>query len=395
MDSKGAWSLSFHESEPCSMKNPVVVRLVQTREDLDRFIRLPWSLYEGDSHWVPPLVKSQRNFLSSQTGSFFDHGEAEYWVAFRGEEPIGRLSAHVNHAYEDCQDTHTGFFGFFECADDPEAASALFEAGAAWLRARRKTRVLGPMSFGIYDEIGLLVEGFDTLPPILLTHNPTYYAALWSQWGFQKEIDWLALRTTNRQVDPLVMKADAQALLAASRLKMSTPSPRDVMRRSDEIFKLFNSAWQANWGHVPFTRKQFKNILHELRPALRSDMIRIVENDIRIVAFIITIVDINPQVQHLNGHCAWWNQLGLLIQARWRPVRKVKTVLLGVDRRYQRRRLHDAMILDTYSHLIREQPQLEVGDCSLIVEAHKHFIQGLEQYGVHRYKTYRIYERAL
>jgi len=395
MGSRADWNLIFNESEVDSMKDSVVVRLVKTPEDLDRFIRLPWSLYKGDAQWVPPLVDQQRGFLSPKTGPFFDYGEADLWLAFRDGTPVGRLSAHVNHAYEDCQDTHTGFFGFFECIDDPEVATALFEAGAAWLRERGKTRVLGPMSFGIYDEIGLLVDGFDTMPPILLTHNPTYYAALWSQWGFQKEIDWLALRTTNRQVDPLAMQADAQALLTASRLKMSTPSPGDVMRRSDEIFKLFNSAWKANWGHVPFTRKQFSAILHELRPALRSDMIRIVENDVRIVAFIITIVDINPQLQRLNGHCHWWNQLGLLFQARWRPVKKVKTVLLGVDRRYQRRRLHDAMILDTYSQLIREQPQLEVGDCSLIVEAHKHFIQGLEQYGVQRYKTYRIYERAL
>ncbi len=373
----------------------VTVRSVQNRADLEKFIRLPWSLQGQDPCWVPPFLVQQRHFLSPRTGPFFEHGEAEYWLASRGGHLVGRLSAHVNHAYERCHDAHTGFFGFFECADDAEAARALFAAGAAYLRARGKTRVLGPMSFGIYDEIGMLVEGFDTLPPILLTHNPPYYPALWSDWGFRKAIDWLALRITNRQVAPEAMQAEAQAILAASRLKMSTPTPGDVMRRAGEIFDLFNSAWRSNWGHVPFTHKQFDAILHELRPALRSDMIRIVENGVRIVAFIITIADLNPQFQRLNGRCNWLDRLGLLFQARWRPVRKVKTVLLGVDRRYQRRRLHDAMILDTYSQLIRQQPHLEVGDCSLIPETLDFYIQGLERYGAARYKTYRIYEREL
>ncbi len=373
----------------------IAVRPVQTRADRDAFIRLPWSLQDQDPCWVPPLVNAQRRFLAPKTGPFFRHGEADAWLAFRDGRPVGRLTAHVNHAYEACHDAHTGFFGFFECADDPAAAAALFETGAAALRARGKSRVLGPMSFGIYDEIGLLVDGFDTLPPILLTHNPPYYADLWTRWGFCKATDWLALRTTNRNVDVPAMAAAARGLLARSGLRMRTPSPGDVLRRNGEIRELFNAGWQANWGHVPFTPDQFAAILRELRPALRSDMMRIVEDQGRIVAFIITIVDLNPQIQRLNGRCTWLDQLGLLIQARWQPVRKVKTVLLGVERRYQRRRLHDAMILDTYAQLIREQPRLEAGDCSLISEHHTHFIRGLERYGVVPYKTYRIYEREL
>lgn len=373
----------------------VTIRRVQGRADLEAFIRLPWSLYRGDPCWVPPLRAAQRRFLSPRTGPFFEHGEADFWLAFRDGLPVGRLAAHVNRAYERRHDPRTGFFGFFECADDPAAAGALFAAGADCLRERGKTRVVGPMSFGIYDEIGLLVEGFDTLPPILLTHNPPYYPALWTGWGFAKAIDWLALRITNRAVDPDAMQAEARAILDAVGLRLATPRPRDVVRRAGEIFELFNSAWQSNWGHVPFTPKQFAGVLHELRPALRPDMIRIIENAGRIVAFIITITDLNPHIQRLNGRCAWWDRLGLLAAARWRPVHKVKTVLLGVERRYQRRRLHDAMILDTYAQLIREQPRLEVGDCSLIPENLAFYIQGLARYGAARYKTYRIYERAL
>ena len=373
----------------------VSIRPARSRADREAFIRLPWSLQGSDPCWVPPFIAPQRHFLSPRSGPFFEHGEAELFLASRNGRPVGRLSAHVNHAYDQRHDPRTGFFGFFECARDPDAATALFEAGAAFLRARGKTRVQGPMSFGIYDEIGLLVDGFASLPPILLTHNPPYYPELWSAWGFRKAIDWLALRITNRQVDPDAMRAEARDILAASRLTMTIPTPRDVLRRNHEIFDPSNSAWRSNWGHVPFTPKQFDAILHELRPALRSDMIRIVENSVGIVAFIITIADLNPQFQRLDGRCTWLDRLGLLAQARWRPVRKVKTVLLGVDRRYQRRRLHDAMILDTYAQLIREQPLLEVGDCSLIPETLDFYIHGLERYGATRYKTYRIYEREL
>lgn len=373
----------------------VITRPVQTRADMETFIRLPRTLQGRDPCWVAPFLDQQRHFLSSRTGPFFEHGEAQFFLACRAGQPVGRLSAHVNRAYDERHDARTGFFGFFECADDPAAARALFDAGAAWLRSRGKSRVQGPMSFGIYDEIGLLVDGFDTLPPMLLTHNPSYSPALWEDWGFRKAIDWFALRITNRQVDPDAMRAESQAILKDNRLRMTTPTPGDVMRRNGEIFDLFNAAWKSNWGHVPFTRNQFNSILHELRPALRSDMIRIVENSVRIVAFIITIADLNPQFQRLDGRCTWLDRLGLLVQARWRPVRKVKTVLLGVDQRYQRRRLHDAMILDTYAQLVREQPLLEVGDCSLIPETLDFYIHGLERYGAKRYKTYRIYEREL
>jgi hypothetical protein len=146
---------------------------------------------------------------------------------------------------------------------------------------------------------------------------------------------------------------------------------------------------------VPFTREQFRGILKELKPVLRPDLIRIVLDGNRIVAFIITIVDLNPSIQALDGRLSLWNQLRLYHEARFKPVRKVKTVLLAVDRNYQRRRLHDAMILDTYVHLIRTQPQLEVGDCSLICETLGIFIRSLERYGAERYKTYRIYEKGI
>ncbi len=368
---------------------------VRTPRERERFIRLPWHIQGGDPCWVAPTVSSQRAFLDPKRGPFFEFGEAELFLATRSGRDIGRISTHVSRRYEQFLDVHTGFFGFFECISDPAAAGRLLAAAADWVRARGKTRIVGPMSFTIYDDIGLLVDGFDSLPAMLLTHNPPGYESLITGQGFRKAVDWYALRINSRDIDPAAMQAQASEIVQKASLQMRQPTPAEILRRSPEIMDLFNEAWAGNWGHIPFTQKQFDTILKELRPLLRSDLIRIVLDGERIVGFTITIPDLNATMQQLDGRLSIWHMIRVYREAQYKPLKRVKTVLLGVRRAYRNRRLHDAMILDTYAHLIRTQPALEQGDCSLICEQLRVFIRSLERYGAHPYKTYRIYEKEL
>lgn len=374
---------------------PVEILPVLSAREREEFIRFAWQVQGADPCWVPPLVSWQREFLDPRRGPFFEFGEAQCFLARRGGRWAGRISAHVNRRHDDIHGPGTGFFGFFECEDDPEAAAALFRAAAEWVRARGARRLVGPMSFSIYDDIGLLVDGFDSVPALLLTHNPPWYEKLVMNQDFRKSVDWYALRVTNRDIDPCAMRAEALDLMQRGGLTMRMPSPAEVLRRSGEILDLFSEAWEGNWGHVPFTPRQFKVILGELRPLLRADLIRLVLDGARIVAFTITIPDLNPLIRRFDGRLSLWNMLRLYRAAQWAPLKRVKTVLLGVKPAFRNRRLHDAMILDTYAHLVRTQPGLEQCDCSLICEQLRVFIRALERYGARPYKTYRIFEKEI
>lgn len=375
--------------------NGVTVRQVDGDRDMEGFLRLPWSIQENDPCWVPPILSEQERFLDPRTGPFFEIGEAAYFLAFRDGMPVGRVSAHVNGQYERHQDAYTGFFGFFECVKDQHVADTLLEAAADWLRLKGKRRILGPLSFSIYDEVGLLVEGFDSLPAILQAHNPPYYEELLTNWGLRKAVDWYAFRVTNRDIDSGVMEKKLHGILSGHGLTLRSPHRSEFTRRAEEIVGIFNEAWSANWGHVPLTEGQFRQIFAMLEPIIRSDLVDLILDGDKIVAFMVSIPDLNPLIREMNGRLSLWHRIRLLCDVKFRKPRKIRTLILGVKREYQRKRLHHALILSTYLRIVRTNSRVEVCDCSLISEPLTHFIRMVESYGASRYKTFRIFERDL
>ncbi len=373
----------------------ITVVPVQEGRRMEDFLRLPWQIQEKDPCWVAPILSEQKHFMDPASGPFFEIGEAQYFVAYRDGRPAGRITAQVNHAYEKLHDDQTGFFGFFECIRDQETATALFDTAANWLREKNKSRIQGPMNFSIYDEIGLLVEGFDSLPAFLQTHNPPYYEELVSEWGFKKAIDWYALYVTNTLPDREGMKRQLNEILQKNKLVLGPPDLKHLMVRTEEVYELFNEAWSANWGHVPLTRKQFSNIFKQLKPLLRADLITVILDGDSIAAFIINIADINPTLQKMNGDLSILNQIKLYYDIKFKPLHKIRTLLLGVKRKYQRRNLHMALILNTYLKVTESLPKVDWCDCSLIPATLYPYIKSLEDFGARRYKTWRIYEREI
>ncbi len=374
--------------------NEVKVIPIDCNRGFADFLNLPRSVQEKDPLWVPPIVSEQRRILNPRSGPFFEYGTAQYYLALRDGKPVGRISAHVNPRYEERHDPGTGFFGFFECVDDPRVSGALFDAAASWLKSRGKGRILGPLSFSIYDEVGLLVDGFDSLPVILHAHNPPYYQDLLLQWGFRKAIDWYAFRVTQRDIDAEAMEKRLQTIMKGQNLVLTSPTVRDFSSRVDEVMEIFNESWDDNWGHVPFTRREFHHIFRQLRPILKPDMIHLVLDGGRIVAFVVNIPDLNPAVQKLKGRMTPWGMLRLLYEARFKALKRARVLLLGVRRPYQGKLLHHALILRTYLHMVKTT-SCEVCDCSLIVESLAHFIRTVERFGGKRYKTFRIFEREI
>jgi hypothetical protein len=378
-------------------KAPLRVERVEGKAGLEAFIRVPWRIQADDPNWVPPTVPEMRTVLNRSKGPFFEVGEAEYFLALRGDTPVGRVSAHVNRLHDELYQDATGFFGFFECDDDPEAAHALLDAAAHWCRGRGRTRIVGPRGFEIYDEVGVLIEGFDSMPALLQTHNPAYYPALMESWGLGKWTDWHALWMPNKGPEHMPENIDQRIdkILARNDFTLRRPTAREVIHRKYEVLELFNEAWKNNPGHVPFTRKQFDKVFSQLRFVLRSDLMRIIlDPDDRLAAFIITVPDLNPTLQRLNGRLTVLDQLRLLVQARFMPLHKIRTLLLGVRREYQGKRLHHALIFSTFAGLSHNRSIVGC-DCSLIPETLGFYIETLKGFGAEHYKTWRIYERGI
>jgi hypothetical protein len=372
------------------------IAVVPVRDDaaLGEFLRLPWRIYQGDPYWVPPILSEQRKFLDPQPGPFFEIGEARYFLASQNGEVVGRLSAHINRLHDAHHGPETGFFGFFECIQDQEVAAALFEAAAAWLRERGKTKLVGPLNFCIYDEMGLLVEGFDSMPVIFQTHNPPYYQDLLTSLGFVKAMDWHAYKITERNVDLAAMERRYEEIMRGQDVEIVTYNPKEVDRRADEVFALFNTAWEPNWGHVPLTRRQFDEMLEMVKPCLRPEIAFVLLDRDRVAGFGIALPDLNPLFKKLNGRLTLWGKLRLLYWAKYRPLHKIRAMVIGISQPYQRRRLHLALLLRAYVYLVKHTP-CEMADLSLIPANLKHWIKVILALGGQRYKVFRVFEKPI
>ncbi|MHB9073552.1 MAG: GNAT family N-acetyltransferase [Desulfobaccales bacterium] len=372
----------------------ITVSPVENEAALWEFLRLPWRIYQGDPYWVPPILSQQRAFLDPQRGPFFEIGEAQYFIAFQNGKPVGRLSAHVNRLHDQYHGLETGFFGFFESIQDQDVATRLFDAAADWLRERGKTHLVGPLNFSIYDEMGLLVEGFDSMPVLFQTHNPPYYEDLLTSLGFVQAMDWHAYKITNRNVDLEAMERRYAEIIRGQNIEVVTYNPKELDRRADEIFHLFNEAWEPNWGHVPLTRRQFDDTLRMIKPCLRPGLAFGFLDGNRLAGFSIILPDLNPLIQKFNGRFTLWDKLRLLYGAKYQTVRKVRALVLGISQPYQRRRLHHALIIRSYINLVKNTP-CDFADISLIPANLKHWIKVLLAFGSQRYKVFRVFEKPI
>ena len=377
-----------------AVNGEILVSPVQDEAGLEEFLRFPWRLYGQDPYWVPPLLPEQRKFLDPRRGPFFEIGEAQYFLAYRQGEPVGRISAHLNRRHDKYHGAETGFWGFFEAVRDQEVANALFEAAAAWLRQRGRSRLVGPLNFSIYDEMGLLIEGFDSMPAMFQTHNPPYYTDLVASWGFRKAMDWVALKITDRNVDVPAMERRLDDILTKQKVTLAPYNPRELARRAEEVFQLFNEAWSVNWGHVPLSRQQFDHLLHEVKPLLRPELVHMLLDGDKLVGFGIVLPDLNPVVQKLNGRLGPWGKLRLLYAAKFAPIRKVRAMVIGIAQPYQLKRLNYAIFLRTYIYLIKHTP-CDFADFSLIPENLRHWIKVIQAFGGQPYKTFRVFEREI
>ena len=367
------------------------VRPVASKRDLTTFIKLPWQLYRNEPNWVPPLISERRQFLDRAKNPWFEHGEAEYFLAWRDGRAVGRITAQVDRILNEFQDNTWGLFGFFECEDDPEAAAALLSAAERWLRARGRDRMVGPMDFTMNDECGVLVGGYER-PPIILTNwTHRYYPALLEGAGMAKAMDTLMweLRIQGRdRVHPAIWRM-AEQVESKHGITVRPMRKKDMQAEINRFLEVYNAAWERNWGFSPLTEREVRHYARTLKPLLDEHWAFIAEKDGETVGAALSLPDYNQVLKRMNGRLlpiGWakflWNR---------RKIDRVRVFALGVRREWQHAGVA-ARFYELHFDSAEITPQT-YGEMGWILESNKSMNRAMEGMGGTVVRRYRLYER--
>jgi hypothetical protein len=373
---------------------PVEVRPVASKRELKAFMRLPWRLYRNEPNWVPPLLMDLRKRLDRERNPFFGHAEAEYFLAWRDGRPVGRITAQVDRNLNEFQGNDWGLFGFFECEDDSDAAGALVDAAAAWLRVRGRDRMVGPMDFTTNDECGLLVEGHERPPIIFTPWQHTYYQGLLEGAGLTKAMDTFMweLYVDKRERVHSAIWAMAEKVESEHGIVVRPMRKRDLQAEVGRFLEVYNAAWERNWGFVPLSEEEVRHYAKELKPVLDENWAMIAEaRDGTVVGAALTLPDFNQVLAHLNGRLL---PFGWAKALYWRrKIDRVRVFALGVKREYQHTGVA-ARMYELHFDSAERTPQ-KGGETGWILESNTAMNRAMEGMGGKITRRYRFYEKPL
>lgn len=373
----------------------VTVTPVSGRRDLDAFIKLPFGLYRDDPNWVAPLLYLERQRFDAKTNPFLQHADAQLFLAHRNGQVVGRISAQVDHEHNRFHQERTGFFGFFESEDDRDTAQALFGAAEGWLKERGMEAVRGPLSFSINQEVGLLVEGFDMPPMIMMAHSRPYYGRLIEGAGFSKAMDFYAWRWDWETVPPKAHRA-VEALRQRPDITIRTG---DIHRFDEEIatiLDVFNSAWSDNWGFVPVTPAEARHLAEELRQIVDTNLVIIVEVEGKTAGVLLAAPNINEALRGLNGRLFPLGWAKLLWRLKVSRIKTGRLMILGIKKEYRTRRyMAMAYLLCDEVYRGASRRGYRMGELSWTLEDNTAVNTIIRNIGIRLYKTYRVYEKPL
>ncbi len=364
---------------------------VKNQQELMTFIRFPWEIYREDPYWVPPLIKDQL-LKFDPNHPFRTHSEMIFLVAYRGGKVVGRIAGIIDHHYIEFHQEKVGFFGFFESIPDGEVSGALLSRVAGWLKGHGMEKMAGPMNPSTNDECGLLIEGFDSSPCLMMTYNPHIYPSLLEAFGLRKRMDLYAyllqeptfhLDRLNRITERL-RKREPQLSVRPIRL-------RQFDKELKIVKEIYNQAWSKNWGFVPMTDEEINLTAKELKPLVVSDLILFAYWGKDPVAFSVSLPDYYEVLKHLNGKIGLLGAIKFLYYSK--KIDKIRVMLLGVKHDYQKKGVEGLLYIETFKRGIKKG--YHEAECSWILEENVLMQHGIEAMGGKRYKTYRIYEMPL
>jgi GNAT superfamily N-acetyltransferase len=375
----------------------VTIRPVRTRRELKRFVKLPFGLHRDSAQWVPPLIFERLEFLDRGKNPYFEHAEAEYFLAERDGEPVGRITAQVDQRWDEYQGGGDAMFGFFETAEDPQVAGALLDAAAEWARERGRSRLLGPMDFTTNDEVGILIEGYERRPMILENWHPPHYKDLIEAHGFDKAMDllmWeleLGRLKEGESFDASIHAAAAKALKDEG-VTIRNMRKRDLASEVRRFTEVYNDAWGDNWGFVPPTDAEGEFHAKLLKQIIDEDWAYMAEKDGEVIGAALTLPDVNQVMAKLNGRLLPFGWLRFLLGKR--RIDRVRVFALGVKHEYRHSGVAAGLYLK-HLEMAHAPGPVEGGEMGWILETNGPMNRAMEGMGGDVVKKYRIYQKAL
>lgn len=370
----------------------ISVSPARTAGDLRAFVDLPFRLHAG-TPWVPPLKLERYLYLSRRANAFFRHGTARYFLARRDGQVVGRITAQIDHAYDEQRGEHRGCFGFLEFEDDAEVLDALLDAAAAWLRERGCDEMVGPMDLTMNDEVGVLIEGFERAPMIKQPWQPPYYQERCEAAGLEKAVDlfmWelhIADRSSMLPILPQIAE-DARTKHGIAIRKMSR---RHLRKELDGFARVYNAAWKRNWGFVPFSKEDLDAYALELQLVFDRNWFMVAEAGDELAAIAITVPDLNQVLKRMRGRLlplGWWYYL-----TQRRKIDRVRVGFLGVLPEFQHTGVAAALYVEHFD--MAEVTPRTGGEMGWILETNRSMNRGMEAMGGRIVKRFRVYRRPL
>ena len=361
---------------------------VESKRDINQFIKFSWKIYRNNPVWVPPLLMDRKKLIDRKNNPFYRHAEAEFFIARRNGEIVGRIGAIINHNHNREHNENIGWFGFFESIHEQDVANVLFRGAAEWLKARGVTAMRGPASPSVNDEWGLLIDGFDKSPYVLMPYNPQYYAELYEQAGLQKIKDLYAYHVRRETVFSERLVRVTELLRQREGLSFRTINMKDFKNEVSLIKDLYNRAWQYNWGAVPMTDEEFDALAKDLKPVVDPNLVIIAEFKGEPVGFSLSLPNLNLALKY--------NKSGYLLPGLFwllwkkKSINQIRIIVLGVVRERQKTGAAGILFYETARRGI-EHGYYE-GEAGWVLEDNVMMNRAAEFLNAERYKTYRIYE---
>ncbi len=371
-----------------------IVSCARTPRDITRFLKVSYAIYGADPHWVAPLLLDLKKVFTN-ANPLFAHAEMQLWIARRNGRDVGRIAGILDRHHNQAHAEQTAFFGFFECENHPQTSRQLLATVRDWARQKGMCRLLGPMNPTTNDECGLLVDGFDSSPMLMMTYNPRYYADLLTTEGFVKAKDLVAYQIKVAGIPRERLERIAGKTRQRHPQFRFTPVRRKTLATDlVKIKEIYNAAWQDNWGFIPMTDAEIDFMADRLKPLLVEGLVWIAEAAGEPVGFMLTLPDFNEALKPLRGRLNTPKVLGLLPYALGRKVPTgCRVITLGVKAKYRHRGIEAVMLAEGLLTGLRLG--FKTAEASWILEDNLMMRRLLKPFGGQVYKTYRIYEREV
>ncbi len=368
----------------------IEVKVLHPQKDIVKFLKFAWKIYKDDPNWVPPLMMDKKKLLNKDKNPFFKTSQMEMFMAYKDGEPVGRIAAIKNDTHNKIHNENIGFFGFFECTNDQEVANALLDAAKDWLKSKGLDAMRGPANPSSNDEFGMLLEGFDDPPRLMMTYNPKYYLDLMDNYGIKKIKDLYAYRIDNKELlksEKLIRVADIAK--RRSKVEIKHINLKEFKSELEKVKEVYNKAWAPNWGFIPMTDEEIDNLAKELKPLVEDSLVLFAEVEGKTVAFALVMLDYNELFKDFDGKLFPFNVIKLFTQRK--KITWARILTLGIIPEYQKRGI-DALL---YYEITKRAEKLGImkGEASWILEDNEMMKRGAEQVmNGSIYKKYRVYQ---